>query len=92
LPTVSQAGRDVYIGDILDGPLPETVPVELELSSSLYAELAASLHGEPGPDVSVGRLITMMLEEVWADLQGSEADPAWFERVRARVKAAGPAK
>lgn len=79
-------------GDILDGPLPEAVPVEVELSSSLYAELAASLHGEPGPDISVSRLIAIMLEEVWADLQGSEADPAWFERVKERVQAAGSAK
>ena len=83
---------DDGIGDILDGPVPETVPVEVELSSSLYAELAASLHGEPGPDISVGRLITMMLEEVWADLEASESDPAWFERVKERVPAAGAAK
>ena len=64
----------------------------LELSYSLYAELAASLHGEPEPDVSVAELIAMMLEEVWADLQGSEADPAWFERVKERVQAAGAGK
>ena len=60
-------------GEILDGPVPERMPVEVELSSSLYAELAASLHGEPGPDISVARLIAMMLEEVWADLQVSES-------------------
>ncbi len=84
--------NDDDIGDILDGPVPKTMPVEVELSSSLYAELAASLHGEPRPDISVSELITMMLEEVWADLQASEADPAWFERVKERVQAAGAAK
>ncbi len=83
---------DDDLGDVLDGPLPETVPVEVELSNSLYAELAASLYGEPAPDISVGQLITMMLEEVWADLEASKSDPAWFERVTARVQAAGRGK
>ena len=83
---------DDDIRDILDGPVPEVVPVEVELSSSLYAELAAALRGEPEPEISVAELIAMMLEEVWADLQGSESDPAWFERVKERVQAAAAAK
>ena len=35
--------------------------------------------------------IEMILEEVWADLEALESDPAWFERVKERVEAAsGP--